>query len=433
MTPSVAIGVISQVLALCGVVSIRMFLPVFLYFFFMRLAPHWPAFLPELPEIVRQMAEHTPAWQTSSAFLTVLGILAALELAAMRNPDIKEFLQDDFDRYAKTALSILLACGVMNTAQALEVRKLVDGAAMVQTASIGGFGGIMALAGGSVTWYCCRVRSRVLEIVQSIDPDDNLRLQSLSNYLGEIMLVTILFVVVILPPLALVLTVIGMLIGVFLKQIWARYERRHSHSCAACADAGRETAVSDCATICPECGAEQPDVRRVGWFGFSGSAPLADMPPEQHAFRLLAAHRCRWCASPLDRDHACPRCGRDQWTDELQDFYVRQTDIRSGLLMSLTIIPFVGTLLALIFFRPLAVRPLAVHLSVGGRFATSLMMTFLKLLLLIPLIILSAVPLLGLLVLVPRYLIVRKKFLHALAQIKENGIVQHGKQNLTAP
>ena len=71
MTPSVAFGVISQVLALCGVVSIRMFLPVFLYFFFMRLAPHWPAFLPELPEIVRQMAEHTPAWQTSTAFLTV--------------------------------------------------------------------------------------------------------------------------------------------------------------------------------------------------------------------------------------------------------------------------------------------------------------------------------------------------------------------------
>ena len=30
MTPAVAIGVISQVLALCGLVSIRMFLPVFL-------------------------------------------------------------------------------------------------------------------------------------------------------------------------------------------------------------------------------------------------------------------------------------------------------------------------------------------------------------------------------------------------------------------
>ena len=64
MSPAIIIAAISQILTMSGIVSIRMFLPVFLYFFFMRLAPHWPAFLPELPEIVRQMAEHTPEWQT---------------------------------------------------------------------------------------------------------------------------------------------------------------------------------------------------------------------------------------------------------------------------------------------------------------------------------------------------------------------------------
>ena len=95
MTPGVAVGVISQVLALCGLVSIRMFLPVFLYFLAMRLALVWPDCMPEL---VRQMAEHTPAWQTSTAFLTVFGVLAALELAAVRNPNIKTFLVEDFDR-----------------------------------------------------------------------------------------------------------------------------------------------------------------------------------------------------------------------------------------------------------------------------------------------------------------------------------------------
>ena len=47
MTPAVAIGVISQVLALCGLVSIRMFLPVFLYFLTMRLALVWPDHAPE--------------------------------------------------------------------------------------------------------------------------------------------------------------------------------------------------------------------------------------------------------------------------------------------------------------------------------------------------------------------------------------------------
>ena len=89
MTPTVAIGVISQVLALCGLVSIRMFLPVFLYFLAMRLTLFWPD---HAPELIRQMAEHTPAWQTSTFFLTVFGVLAALELAAVRNPDIKTFL-----------------------------------------------------------------------------------------------------------------------------------------------------------------------------------------------------------------------------------------------------------------------------------------------------------------------------------------------------
>ena len=47
MTPMVAIGVISQVLTLCGLVSIRMFLPGFLYFLAMRLAVEYPRFAPE--------------------------------------------------------------------------------------------------------------------------------------------------------------------------------------------------------------------------------------------------------------------------------------------------------------------------------------------------------------------------------------------------
>ena len=42
MAPAAAIGLISQVLALCGLVSIRMFLPTFLYFLTMRLSLAFP-------------------------------------------------------------------------------------------------------------------------------------------------------------------------------------------------------------------------------------------------------------------------------------------------------------------------------------------------------------------------------------------------------
>ena len=418
MTPAVAIGVISQVLALCGLVSIRMFLPVFLYFLTMRLALVWPD---HAPELVRQMAEHTPAWQTSTAFLTVFGILAALELAAVRNPDIKTFLVEDFDRYAKPVISLLLALGVMTTAQTLETQKLIESTAMVQTASFGGLALFVAIAAGCVTGFCCRIRSAVLEQIHAIDPEDDLRLQSLSNYLGEFALLVIFPILVFLPLLALVLTCAGVLTGVLFHRLWVWYEEKHSHSCAACAAAGKTSPVSDCALICPECGAEQPDVKRVGWFGFSGSAPLDGMSPERHAFRLLAAHRCRWCASPLGRSNICPRCGREEWTDELRDHYVLQTDFRCGLLLLLALgtfaFPVGGLVLVLMFFRPLAVRPLYVHLSAGDRFLTGLVMMFLKLLILVPLVILSMVPVVGLLALLPfagRYLYVRAKFFRAL-------------------
>ena len=77
---------------------------------------------------------------------------------------------------------------------------------------------------------------------------------------------------------------------------------------------------------------------------------------------------------------------------------------------------FLRLLLVLIFFRPLVVRPLSVHVGAGARFAVALLLMFLKLLLLIPLLFLSMIPGVGLLVLLPflvRYLYVRKKFLAA--------------------
>ena len=71
MTPAAAIGVISQVLTMCGIVSIRMFLPVFLYFLTMRLALAYPEYA---TEFLLNMAERTPSWQISSPFLTLLGL-----------------------------------------------------------------------------------------------------------------------------------------------------------------------------------------------------------------------------------------------------------------------------------------------------------------------------------------------------------------------
>ena len=419
MTPAVAIGIISQVLALSGLVSIRMFLSVFLYFLTMRLAIAHPG---HMPEFILQMAKHTPEWQMSYAFLIVLGILAAAEIAAVRNPEIKSFLVEDFDRYAKPIVSALLSGGLATTAQALEVQELLGGAAKVQTASFIGFPLVMMIIAWCATNFCCRIRAVICRLVQAIDPGNGLGLQNLLNYLGELTLLLIFFVLVFLPILALLLTACGVLLGMAFKRLWASYEKSHSHPCPECAADGRETTVSDCALICPKCGAEQKDVRRVALFGFSGTRPLAGLPPERHAFRLLAAHRCRWCASPLDRSHTCGQCKREQWTKELKAFYVKQTDIRAGILflaaLSTFAFPVVSLLLMLIFFRPLVLSPLITHLGAGTRFLAAFLTMFLKLLLFFPLLFLSMIPGIGLLVLAPfiiRYIYVRNRFLAAQA------------------
>ena len=415
MTPMVAIGVISHVLTLCGLVSIRMFLPGFLYFGALRLAVEYPRYAPEL---VAKLASQTPAWQISWPFLAVLGLLACAELAAVRNPDIKQFLVEDLDRYVKPVMAILLALGVIDAAQSQTVNHLMGRVVQVQAAAFGGVWLVLALAAGGMTGFCCQIRATVLEKLQAIDPDDSLHLQSISNCLGEAVLIGGVLLVLLSPLLALILTVSSMLAGLYFKRLWDWYETQHTHLCAACSAKGVTTPVANCALICPVCGAEQPDVRRVGWFGFSSTARLEGMPPEKHAFRLLASHRCRWCAAPLDGGTTCGKCGHPQWAESFDRYYVRKTDIRCAVLMMFALacstFPLGGLVLTLILFRPLAVRPLSVHLGGVTRFFASFMAILLKLLLLIPLVILSFIPVIGALAQLPflaRYVFVRRAFL----------------------
>lgn len=75
MTHDLAIiGAIGQILALCGLISIRMFTPAFLYFFMMRLALTHPDSM-LASKMLRQFAEHA-SWQISPTFLTILGVLS---------------------------------------------------------------------------------------------------------------------------------------------------------------------------------------------------------------------------------------------------------------------------------------------------------------------------------------------------------------------
>lgn len=413
------VGTIAQVLSLSGVVSLRMFLPVFIYFLLLRLAVVFPS---HAPALLVEMASRVPAWQISWVFLTVMGVLAALELAAMRNPDIKQFLTEEVDRYAKPAMAILLACSVVNTAQANEIRELLQGTHELHKAGIGGFGLVMAVSACCLTATLCHLRSVILEKIDALDPDNSLRLQSIANYTGEITLVLMIFLLVVLPTAALFLTLCGLFLGIIFKKAVVRFEKKRTHLCPGCAEKNVTTNVSNCAVICPVCGVEQPNVCRVGWFGLTSFRPLGEQSLLNHSARLLGVRRCRWCAEVLKDSMTCHVCGKKQWKDEaLLRFYLKQCDIRGMILLIISLatffFPVAGCTLVLIFFRPLVLRPIAIHLSAASRFWMTFVTLFFKLCAAVILICLALIPGIGLIFILPffmRYLLARRKFCAAV-------------------
>lgn len=406
---------IAQIFTLCGVVSVRMFLPVFTYFLLLRLAVAFPTFAPSL---LTDMAARVPEWQISLPFLAVTGVLALLELAALRNPDIKEFLTEEVDKFAKPLVAILLACSVMNTTQADEVRKLFEETSQLQQAGIG-LGCFLALLGGAVTASLCHCRSVILEKLHVIDPDNSMRLHTISNAAGEILILLALLLLVVLPMAALILTILQLAVIVIGKKWLHEQEKKSCHPCPHC-----QGQTFDSAMICPACGTEQTDVRRVGRFGLPTQLPLSERLRTKHCAELLTARRCRWCATLLESGKAtCDACGKHQWEDEaFFRYYLRRTDIRAALLLLLSVLsfllPIVGCTVVMIFFRPYVLRPMMVHLGLAARFGFIFLNVYFKLLAMILLLLLSAIPGVGLVFILPflmRYLSVRRKFKNTFA------------------
>ena len=411
MAPATVIPAISQILALSGFHSIRMFLPGFIYFLFLRLSIAFPQ---HAPETVVKFAEKLPEWQRSWPFLTIYGLLAVAEIIAVRNAELKRFLVQEIDSYAKPIMTVLLAVGIMTNAQVAGTQEIFTPTATVQAGFISLSTLIIVITaffGWSMTEIYCKIRA------------NNAFLNSVTNNLGEVIILSGLLLAIFLPVATIIVMLIGFLSGLFFKYIWKLFELRNMHFCASCQERSVKTRVYNSALICPECGAKQPDVRRVGLFGFSSSAKLDGMSPEKHAFKLLAVHRCRWCATPLGRSSTCKTCHRQQWENSFEKYYVRKIDIRCAILIGLGLLSFLYPLLGLVilqlFFPPLVLRPLSIHLDRGARFFMTFLQSMLKLLVLILAVLLSTLPVVGLLVIVPylvRYLFIRKSFLRKVRE-----------------
>lgn len=260
---------IAGLLSLCGISSMRMFAPTFLFGVICR-------FLPEYswcPEGVLRLAECCPSFLTSDFGLVVFGVLGVLELAANWDDTVRELISEsNIDTYVKPVFATLMAYSILTPEQVQVVTAAVGDVtnavpvtgvatatdlvtnvaasaasavaaaatdvatvsnAVAEAACVAAQGAtdasasdsgswisaiVSALFCGGVTFTLASLRSRFVAAVREMDPDNALHLNSLLAAFEEGSWLAALPLLLVFPVVALVLLVLFALFGWMLSR-----------------------------------------------------------------------------------------------------------------------------------------------------------------------------------------------------------------------
>ena len=285
----------------------------------------------------------SPAWFQSSTALTVLGVLALLEVLSARSPEVRQVL-DQVDGLVKTSVAMLVAFALIDADTARTIGAIQKAGFSLESA--------WALVIGGATWLAAGVRRSAVELVIDADEGDDIGLQSLLAWAESSWAVLGLLFLVIFPFVALVLALLTLL-GIWLVR--RRVEQREERAKVPCA--GCRTPIRPHATRCHVCQREVESPRAVGVFGQAKERAADDRA--RHAFNLVARKRCPVCASRLTQcavQQACPTCAKVTFASPAE--FERYLDVLAArlprtLLVSLGLgaIPLLGVIPGVIYYR----------------------------------------------------------------------------------
>jgi hypothetical protein len=267
-----AISSIAGLLSFCGISSMRMFAPTFLFGAICR-------FLPEYswcPSEISELAASCPPFLTGNFGLCVFGVLGVLEIIANWDDSIKELISEtNIEMYAKPLFAALASYAICSPEQLQVLSAVVEGvpgvvpmacdpaAANAVTSAVssavssvdantvsnavvaaaqGASGTEPSSAGlsfkaifsalfcGGGTFGLCKVRSYVVSAVRELDPDNTMRLNTLLTLFEEGSWLAILPILLVFPIIALLLMVLFAIIGwLFSIPIKNIAEKRRAH------------------------------------------------------------------------------------------------------------------------------------------------------------------------------------------------------------
>lgn len=264
----------------------------------------------------------------------------------------------------------------------------------------------------------CSFRHKIADVVRSLDPENDFKLQTLANAVEEMTWLAFLLVALVVPALAIILTGLAALCGYMVMRILRAIEDHNSHDCPDCK--GR---VHNSAIKCPHCKTEQPlPYNAVGFRGLATRAAVNAQDAtavHTHHFALLKEHRCPICATALTDKLVCQHCETRVWEQGVtREELVRSLDIRMGIGVAFGIfssaIPIVGFVLTVVFLNFCVLRVFRAYESRGARIIGRIIFKFFKWSVLIVGIVFSSIPFIGILFLLPyicSYLRGRGRFL----------------------
>ena len=267
-----AISLIAALLSFCGISSMRMFAPAFLFGAICRFLPAYSW----CPSEIVALAESCPPFLTGDFGLCVFGVLGVLEVVANWEDSIRELLSEtNIETYVKPLFALLASYAICSPEQMQVLSAVVDGVPgvmpvacdpattnvvtsavasvaagvdantvsnVVAVAAQGASGTepsstglsfraiLAALFCGGGTFGLCKVRAYIVAAVRELDPDNTLRLNTLLTLFEEGSWLAILPVLLVFPVIALLLMVLfavfGWLFSIPLKKI---AEKRRAH------------------------------------------------------------------------------------------------------------------------------------------------------------------------------------------------------------
>ncbi|MCK6446042.1 MAG: hypothetical protein L6Q99_06575 [Planctomycetes bacterium] len=291
---------------------------------------------------VIQVLARAPEWFTSNTSLGVFGALAVLEIAAAKSAEVKAWMSE-VDSLVKSVVALVVSLAVLDP-ESEKVIKTIDKLGVFSWS----FSGLTAATVFGLTM----LRNQIVELLNDIDQDDDIGLQTLVNWIENIWTVMGLFLLVLLPILAVVLSALTAL-GLWLAR--RRAERKEEESKVACARCA--TKILPHATLCHACRTPLEAPRKVGVFG----TPKAEAAPDValHRFELVARKRCPDCASRLKKRQArqrCETCNRVTFESPAEfEAYLQALDRRLpktlAICFLLSAVPLVGVIPGVIYYR----------------------------------------------------------------------------------